>query len=214
MCWFGVSGWVARCLGCLGQGLGCGMGLVGIVCCINCWGLWLIFWRSFGWLRGVSWPGGAACTSLWWCWPFRSYGALKAQKLLTSIFCQQFSAVLRLRGSWAACVQLSYHSDQKQNQQLLLYATQCLFYTICYLSVLYYLLYYLLFVYLYILINKPKVICQEYYIGALKHGRRQKKKQEEVLCSCYKRWDQYFRSLGWLSNFHERKEGKAERIHW
>ena len=35
-----------------------------------------VFWVA----EGASGLGGAASMSLWWCGPFRSYGALKAQK--------------------------------------------------------------------------------------------------------------------------------------
>ena len=61
-----------------------------------------------GW--DASGPGRAACMSLWWRRPFRSYKALKAQKLLTSLFVSSFK---QFRGfvapgrlvllRWSAC---------------------------------------------------------------------------------------------------------------
>ena len=75
----------------------------GVVCCIICWDLELISWWCFGWLRGVSGLGGVACRSLWWCRPFMSYGALKAQKSADITTCQQFSAVLGLLGGLCCC---------------------------------------------------------------------------------------------------------------
>ena len=48
---------------------------------------WFLGWLGGG---GVSGPGRVACMSFWWHRPFRSYGTLKAQKLLTSLLVSSF----------------------------------------------------------------------------------------------------------------------------
>ena len=79
--------------GCRGRGLEFGWALMVSCAASFVGGLELISWGCFGWVRGASGLGGAACTSLWWRWPFRSYGALKAQKTADITTCQQFLAV-------------------------------------------------------------------------------------------------------------------------
>ena len=50
--------------GTIGPGMGCGLGLAGIMYCIICGDLGLVSWGCYAWLGGILGPDREACVLL------------------------------------------------------------------------------------------------------------------------------------------------------